>query len=123
MMPFAEKAAELVPALVMGKVGHRDSGDGRHPGRVANSAAWPDVWRQPKQLLGRLRAQRALRGTCFFGVPGTGGVNVHIRSGAVTPSIARPLAMTWRVAWHSASRAVCSSFGASSPCGSTRQES
>ena len=56
-------------------------------------------------------------------MPGTGGMDVHIRSGALTPSIASPLAITWRVAWHSARRAVCRSVGCSSPWGNTRHES
>ena len=82
---------------------------------VANHVARPHIRRQPQQLFGRLRPRRATGVPGLFGVPGTGGMDVHIRSGALTPSIASPLAMTWRVAWHSARRAVCRSVGCSSP--------
>ena len=70
-----------------------------------------------------LRPRRAAAVMDLLGVPGAGRVGVHIRSGAETPRMPRPLAITWRVASHSASRAVCSSLGSSSPCGSTRHES
>ncbi len=110
-------------AVLLGEVGHRNPRDAGDSAFIASRVAGPHVWRQQQQLLGGLRPRRAVGMAGLFGVPGTGGMNVHIRSGAVTPSIAKPLAITWRVAWHSARRAVCRSVGCSSPCGSTRQES
>ena len=66
---------------------------------VASRVAGPHVRRQPEQLVGRLRRAAGLSGvTGVFGVPGAGGLDVHMRSGALTPSIRRPFAITWRVA-------------------------
>ena len=50
-------------------------------------------------------------------------VRPHIRSGACTPSTARPLRRTVAVAAHAQSRAVVCGPGSSSPRGSTRHES
>ena len=105
-----------------------DFGDG-HAGDRDNAVVAADGVVRPhirceREHVGRgLRPGRGAAVVDLLSVPGPGGMSIHMRSGAVTPRMARPLAMTWRVAWHSASRAVCSSFGASSPCGSTRQES
>src|SRR5690606_13869901 len=52
-------------------------------------------------------------------VRGTGRAG-HIRSGALTPSSARPLRSTWVVASLSHSRAVCTGSTGSSPRGVTR---
>ena len=106
-----------------GDVGDRHAGDRDDTVVTANGVVGPHV-RGQRQHLGC--GARPVRGTAvvhLLGVPGAGGVGDHIRSGALTPRMARPLAMTWRVAWHSASRAECSSPGSSSPWGSTRHES
>ena len=106
----------------------RDVGDGHardryHAVVAANGVVRPHV-RSELEHVGRgLRPGRGAAVVDLLSVPGPGGMSDHMRSGAVTPRMARPLAMTWRVAWHSASRAACRSVGASSPCGSTRQES
>ena len=105
-----------------------DIGDGHACDRddaviAADGVERPHV-RGEREHVGRgLRPRRGAAVVDLLSVPWPGGMSVHMRSGAVTPRMARPLAMTWRVAWHSASRAVCRSPGASSPCGSTRQES
>ena len=113
-----DRGAELV-----GDVGDLHTGDRHNTVVAANGVARPHIRRERQQLIRRLRTWRGAYVVDFLGVPGTGGMRVHIRSGAVTPRMPRPFSMTWRVAWHSASRAVCSSLGSSSPCGRTRQES
>ena len=111
-------------AVLVGDVGDRHARDRHHAVVTANGVARPDIRRQvPARLGGRLRARRGAAVVDLLGMPGPGGVRVHIRSGAVTPRMPSPFAMTCRVASHSASRAACSSLGSSSPCGSTRHES
>ena len=110
-------------AVLGGELGDGHAGDRDLAVVAANGVARPHV-RCEREHVGRgLRPGRGAAVVDLLGVAGTGGMSDHMRSGAVTPRISRPLAITWRVAWHSASRAACSSFGASSPCGSTRQES
>ena len=104
-------------------IGDGDARDRHHAVVTANGVARPHVRRERQHVGRRQRARRSAAVVDLLGVPGAGGVRDHIRSGAVTPRMPRPLAMTWRVASHSASRAECRSFGASSPCGRTRQES
>src|SRR5262249_44471163 len=90
---------------------------------AADRVARPDVRRQPQEFLRCLRPCRNTGVMHLVCMPQAGQMGVHIRSGALTPRMASPLEMTWRVAWHSARRAVCSSLGSSSPCGNTRHES
>ena len=98
--------------------------DLKRAGLAAGRAAGPDGWRELIEPGGVLGAgTRGLRGYRDAGVEGAGGVDVHIRSGALTPSMPRPLANTWRAATQSASRARCRSLTSSSPMGSTRQVS
>ena len=85
-------------AVLLSELGQRDSGEAGDTGFVANDVVRPHIRRKPQQLVGRLRSRRAIGVPGLFGVPRAGRVYVHIRSGAVTPSIASPLAITWRVA-------------------------
>ena len=62
-------------------------------------------------------------GRDHIGMPRTGRMRDHIRSGAVTPSRARPLASTCRVARHSHKRATVASVAGSSPMGRMRTAS
>ncbi len=110
-------------AVLLGEPGHRHSRDGDDTVVSANGVARPHVRSQLQQLPRRLRTRGNAAVVNLVRVPRTGWVRVHIRSGALTPRIASPLAMTCRVAAHRASRAACRSPGCSSPCGSTRQES
>ena len=109
---------------VLGRdVGDGHAGDRDHAVVAANGVARPHVRGELEHLGRGLRPGRGAAVVDLLRVPGPGGMRDHMRSGALTPRMARPLAMTWRVASHSASRAACRSVGASSPCGSTRQES
>ena len=87
---------------------------------VAGRAARPDVRVQQVQV-----GRSALRRPVGVQLAGAWSrrMRPHIRSGAVTPSTARPLASTCWVAAHSQSRATVASVGGSSPIGSTRTES
>ena len=82
--------------------------------------ARPDV-RVERAEVGRGRARRGGLGDVPVQRPRR--VRPHIRSGACTPSTARPLRSTVAVAAHAHSRAVVCGPGTSSPRGSTRQES
>ena len=65
------------------------------PGFIANRIGC--FWMAHAALEAKRRGltiEEADAANAAFGVPRTGGVNVHIRSGAVTPSIASPLAIT-----------------------------
>ncbi len=110
-------------AVLPGQFGDGDSGDGGHPALVTSGVAGPHIRGQTQQFVSRLRARRAADLPGVLGVPGAGGVHVHILSGALTPRMASPLAMTWRAAWHNASRAVFRSVGCSSPWGRIRHAS
>ena len=106
-----------------GQFGHRDPGHSNNTIVATNGVARPDVRRQRQQIGDAARLRRCRSVLDLLGVPRAGRMDVHIRSGAVTPRISKPLAITRRVASHSASRARCRSPGSSSPCGSTRHES
>ena len=110
-------------AVFLGERRQRHTGNADDSVVATNRVARPDIRGQLQQFVGARRARRNAGVVELFGVPGSGRVGVHIRSGALTPRMASPLAITWRVAWQSASRAVCSSLGSSSPCGNTRHES
>jgi hypothetical protein len=90
---------------------------------AAKNVARPHIRRQRQRGVGALRSRREVGVVDLLGMPGTGRVDVHIRSGAVTPRIAKPFPITCRVASHNASRARFRSPDCSSPCGRTRQES
>ena len=110
-------------AVLLRQPVQRDTGDTDDSVVAADRVVRPDVRCQLQKFVCR-RGSRWNAGVMeLFGVPWAGRVGVHIRSGARTPRMANPLAMTWRVAWHSARRAVCSWLGSSSPCGNTRHES
>ena len=98
-------------AVLLGQRCHGTPAMADHAVVAANGVARPHVRRQRSSSAADCGLRRDAAVVDLFGVPRPGRVRVHIRSGALTPRIARPLAMTWRVAWHSASRAVCSSLG------------
>ena len=108
---------------LLGEIGHGNAGDVDHTVGTTGKIARPDVRRQRKHVCGSLRPRRQPAVLDLPRMPRSCRMDVHIRSGAETPRIASPLAITWRVAAHSARRARCRSLGGSSPCGSTRQES
>ena len=85
-------------AVLLGERRQRDAADADHAVVAANGVARPDIRCQLQQFFGRSRARRNAAVAELFGVPGPGGMGVHIRSGALTPRMARPLAITWRVA-------------------------
>jgi hypothetical protein len=75
-----------------------DAGDADNAVGTANCVSRPDIRRQQLEFLRRLRSWRDTGVMDLFRVPRAGRVRVHIRSGALTPRMAKPLAMTCRVA-------------------------
>ena len=102
----------------------RDAGDRHLTVAAANGVARPHVRRERQQLGRRLRARGGAGRVHLLGVARSGGMGVHIRSGAVTPRMSEAVGddLTGGLRTAPAGR-VCSSLGSSSPCGSTRQES
>ena len=127
-LPAAPAEVVLVDDEQRGAVGGREvahvhPGQGDHAVLAPAGAARPHLDRQLGHRGGGRGAVGTVVGRGHVGVPRTCGVRPHIRSGALTPSRASPVAKTCRVAAHRARRAECSGAGSSSPCGSTRQES
>src|SRR5207249_10808185 len=108
-----------------GKLADVHSGDPDHAVGSPVSVAWPDFRIKPVQFCrGGRREAGGVAMRVDVRVPRTCWVrHDYIRSGAETPSRARPLASTCRAASHSASRAKVSGVASSSPCGSTRATS
>ena len=98
---LAAAAAEVVlindeqwrPEL-LGKFGHGDSGDTHHTVAGAVEVARPDIRVQSQHVGRRLRAGRHTDLLGFPRVPRPGRMDVHIRSGAETPRMPSPLAIT-----------------------------
>ena len=127
-LPAAPAEVVLVDDEQRGAVGGRElahvhPGQGDHAVLAPAGAARPHLDRQLGHRGGRRGAVGTVLGRGHVGVPWTRGVRPHIRSGALTPSRASPVARTCRVAAHRARRAEFSGAGFSSPGGSTRQES
>lgn len=90
--------------------------------RTPAGVARPHVRRQRVQFFrGCRRDAGGVGRDVQVGVPGSGGVRSHIRSGALTPSRPRPSAMTRRAAAPSATLARCCSDVGSSPLGRAGQ--
>ena len=102
-------------AVCLGQLGDRDAADLRHTVLTATGALRVDRLRQLREFLWRIGPFGQVRCRHDLRVPWSGGVCVHIRSGALTPTIAKPLAMTCWVAPHRANRAAWRSVGSSSP--------
>ena len=107
-------------SVLLGQSSHGDTGHPDHSVGAAAEVTRPDIRRQGRHLGGVSRSGRRPTPADLLGVPRPRRMDVHIRSGAEMPRILSPLAITWRVAAHSASRARCRSLAGSSPRGSTR---
>ena len=98
---LATTAAEVVlvddeqrGAVLGGQVGHGHTGDRHLTIGITNKVAGPDIRCEQQRIGGGLRPRRGAAVVDFLGVARAGGVSVHIRSGADTPRIVRPLAIT-----------------------------
>ena len=85
-------------AELRGDLGHRDPGNRYDTVVAAHSVARPHIRSKPERIGSVQRTVGSRAVVYLVGVPGTGRVRDHIRSGALTPRIPSPLAMTWRVA-------------------------
>ena len=77
-----------------GDFGHRHPGNRDDTVRTANSVVRPDIRSQLEHLGGVKGPVGSPAVVGLLGVPGTGRVRDHIRSGALTPRMLSPLAMT-----------------------------
>ena len=80
-------------------LGDRHAGDRHHAvGRRESALRGQTFGASASISAGSAAAVGAPRVVDLLGVPGPGGMRDHMRSGALTPRMPRPLAMTWRVA-------------------------
>src|SRR5437588_362247 len=81
-------------AVLMRQRGQWNTSDADRPVSAAKGVARPDIRRQPQEFLRCLRPRWNTGVMDLFCVPRAGRMGVHIRSGALTPRMANPLAMT-----------------------------
>ena len=81
-------------AILRGQVRHGHAGDAHHAVLAATQVARPDLGRQRQHLVRAQWARGHIAVVDLLGMPRSGGMCVHIRSGALTPRIASPLAIT-----------------------------
>ena len=99
-------------AVLVGDIGDLHPGDRHHAVVVANGVARPHIRREQREA-GPTTADAAGRRRGEFprrAADRRDGRSHPLRCGDARES-PRPFPMTWRVAWHSASRAACSSVG------------